>query len=97
MVILGGALLLTPGFITDVFGIICLLPPTRAVVWQLSKRFIVARIAFAPKVAYEGYRRTRGPGTPPPGRGPQPGDIEGSAHEVPDDPPELPPRQAPGQ
>src|SRR5881398_3548356 len=32
LVIFGGALLLTPGFITDIFGIVFLLPPTRAVV-----------------------------------------------------------------
>ena len=30
MIILGGALLLTPGFITDIFGIALLIPPTRA-------------------------------------------------------------------
>jgi UPF0716 protein FxsA len=31
LVIFGGALLLTPGFITDVFGVLFLLPPTRTV------------------------------------------------------------------
>src|ERR687885_2604042 len=30
LVIFGGALLLTPGFITDVLGIVLLLPPSRA-------------------------------------------------------------------
>ena len=39
LVILGGALLLTPGFLTDVFGILCLLPPTRAVVRRTLLRF----------------------------------------------------------
>jgi UPF0716 protein FxsA len=74
MVILGGALLLTPGFITDVFGIILLLPPTRAVVWQLVKRVVISRLTFGPRVAAWGYRQTRrGPsGTPPPGGGPPP-------------------------
>jgi len=28
--VLGGAFLLTPGFVTDVIGVLCLLPPTRA-------------------------------------------------------------------
>jgi UPF0716 protein FxsA len=90
MVILGGALLLTPGFITDIFGIICLLPPTRAVLWQLSKRLVVSRITFGPRVAYGGYRRTRDRyGQPPPtGRpptsGPRPDDIVGTAEEVPE-------------
>ena len=30
MVIFGGAFLITPGFITDIFGLLLLLPPTRA-------------------------------------------------------------------
>ena len=30
MILMGGALLLTPGFLTDVVGILLLLPPTRA-------------------------------------------------------------------
>ncbi len=30
LVVLGGAFLLTPGFVTDVIGVLCLLPPTRA-------------------------------------------------------------------
>jgi UPF0716 protein FxsA len=30
LVIFGGALLLTPGFVTDIFGLLFLLPPTRA-------------------------------------------------------------------
>src|ERR687884_1991401 len=32
LVIFGGALLLTPGFLTDVLGVLLLLPPTRAVI-----------------------------------------------------------------
>ena len=32
LILFGGALLLTPGFVTDVVGILLLLPPTRAVV-----------------------------------------------------------------
>lgn len=31
LVVLGGAFLITPGFVTDVIGVLCLLPPTRAV------------------------------------------------------------------
>jgi len=31
LVVLGGAFLLTPGFVTDVIGVLCLLPPTRAI------------------------------------------------------------------
>src|SRR5215213_6870273 len=32
LVIFGGALLLTPGFLTDVLGLVLLIPPTRALV-----------------------------------------------------------------
>ena len=41
LIIVGGALLLTPGFLTDVVGFLCLLPPTRA----LAAKAIRARIA----------------------------------------------------
>jgi UPF0716 protein FxsA len=90
MVILGGALLLTPGFITDIFGIICLLPPTRAVLWQVSKKLVISRITIGPTVAYGGYRRARdryGQAPPtgrPPSAGPRPDDIVGTAEEVPE-------------
>ena len=32
LVIFGGAFLITPGFITDIFGLLMLLPPTRALI-----------------------------------------------------------------
>ena len=32
LIILGGSLLLTPGFITDIFGLLLLIPPTRAMI-----------------------------------------------------------------
>ena len=43
LVLVGGTLLLTPGFVTDVFGFICVLPFTRPVAraalrWYLRKR-----------------------------------------------------------
>jgi UPF0716 protein FxsA len=44
LVIFGGALLLTPGFITDVFGAIFLLPPTRALVRRLLIRRSFLRV-----------------------------------------------------
>lgn len=43
-VIFGGALLLTPGFITDVVGLLLLLPPSRALIRQLAARRIGRRI-----------------------------------------------------
>ena len=47
LIILGGALLIAPGFITDVFGILFLLPPTRAVARRILRRFTVGRVAVA--------------------------------------------------
>src|SRR5215510_6666453 len=40
LVVFGGALLLTPGFVTDIFGAAFLLPPSRALV----RRLIVRRV-----------------------------------------------------
>ena len=45
LVIFGGAFLLTPGFITDIFGLLLLIPPTRAVVRRLLVRRLGRRVA----------------------------------------------------
>src|SRR5881227_1063822 len=47
LVIFGGALLLTPGFVTDIFGVAFLLPPSRAVIRRLLVRNVAARAFFA--------------------------------------------------
>jgi UPF0716 protein FxsA len=75
LVIFGGALLLTPGFVTDIFGLVFLLPPTRAVVRGLLVRRFAGRLV----VAVPGSARApRGPGA----------DVESTATEV--DPRALP-------
>jgi UPF0716 protein FxsA len=43
LIVIGGTLLLTPGFITDVVGLFLLIPPTRAIARALLRRFTVAR------------------------------------------------------
>jgi len=96
MVILGGALLLTPGFVTDVFGVLLLIPPTRDVAgrfaaWMVKRRTIHGRVAFW---TFDRYNDTRDRGRPgsghPPGAGPAPGgrpyDVEGTGREVNDEP-----------
>jgi UPF0716 protein FxsA len=45
LVILGGALLIAPGFITDIFGILFLIPPTRALARKILTRLTVGRVA----------------------------------------------------
>ena len=47
LVIFGGALLLTPGFITDVFGAVLLVPPTRALVRSVMARRLSHRIVVS--------------------------------------------------
>jgi UPF0716 protein FxsA len=84
LVIFGGAFLLTPGFISDVFGLIFLIPPTRA----LARRFIVRSVLRrtpAGRVAMFATRRAEDAAW----RG-SPSDVEGTAHEVDPDPPRLP-------
>jgi UPF0716 protein FxsA len=66
LVIFGGALLLTPGFVTDIFGLAFLLPPTRAVI----RRLLVRR--FAGRIRVSG----------PPPRGGRGFDVDGTASEV---------------
>ena len=64
LVIFGGALLITPGFLTDVLGLALLLPPSRAVVRRVLVRALGRRLL----VGVAGARRSS-PGTgaaPPP-------------------------------
>lgn len=42
MILVGGALMLTPGFITDLFGLLLILPPSRAALKGLFRRFLGA-------------------------------------------------------
>ena len=54
LIVLGGAFLLTPGFITDVFGLLLLLPPSRAlirrtVVASIRRRGAVTRVVLYPR------------------------------------------------
>ena len=45
LVIFGGAFLLTPGFLTDVVGVVLLVPPTRALVRRWLARRLGRRVA----------------------------------------------------
>jgi UPF0716 protein FxsA len=53
LVIFGGAFLITPGFLTDIVGLLLLVPPTRAVIRRLLARRLGRRIAVT--VAGEPY------------------------------------------
>ena len=43
LIIVGGTLLLTPGFLTDIAGLFLLVPPTRAITRRLLKRLAIGR------------------------------------------------------
>ena len=73
LVISGGALLLTPGFLSDILGVFLLLPPTRAFVRALLVRRFLGRMTAS-------MAMPRGGG--PAGSRPRPRqayDVEGSA------------------
>lgn len=78
LVILGGALLLTPGFISDIFGLLLLIPGARAVARRILTGLISRRLLFG-ATAVRAVRGRRN------GRGARPGrdyDVEGTATDV---------------
>jgi UPF0716 protein FxsA len=76
MIAVGGTLLLTPGFISDVAGLLLLLPPTRALIRAGLFRYLRRRTLVAGAGGFGA-----GQDRPPPGG--QPYDFEGSAQEMP--------------
>jgi UPF0716 protein FxsA len=67
LVLIGGALLIVPGFITDALGIVFLLPPTRALMRVLLIRNLQSRVV----VRAARYTRRR-----------DPDDVEGTATDI---------------
>ena len=66
LITIGGALLLTPGFITDAVGLLLLLPPTRAVARRLLRtyvghRFVVVGVGGRPRARPRATTRPAGP------------------------------------
>jgi len=82
LVIFGGALLLTPGFLSDILGLVLLLPPTRA----LARGIVVRRVL--PRLVVTSLGGTGAPGGAQRRPGPDTGDVEGTATEI--DPRRLP-------
>jgi UPF0716 protein FxsA len=100
LVIFGGALLLTPGFVTDLFGLLCVLAPSRAVLRRMLTGLVTRRLGVAGTLGLFGAgplgRRGAAPGrpaAPPPGsRGRGVVDGEVVDDPPPSDPPPGPPR-----
>jgi UPF0716 protein FxsA len=67
LVIFGGTLLLTPGFVSDILGVLLLIPFTRAV----FRRVLVAR--FVPRMVRSGASRVARR---------RPADVEGTADDL---------------
>ena len=74
LVIFGGALLLTPGFLTDILGLALLIPLTRAAVRAVLVRRLGRRM-----VAAATAQRTPTAGPPPGSPARHPYDVEGTA------------------
>ncbi|HXE44218.1 MAG TPA: FxsA family protein [Conexibacter sp.] len=77
LVIMGGALMLAPGFITDAFGALLLLPPSRALARRAIMRNARSRLLGGLGAAAASRARTR-----------QDYDVDATAREI--DPPILP-------
>jgi UPF0716 protein FxsA len=94
LIVIGGTLLLTPGFLTDIFGLFLLLPPTRALARRVLKRLTIGGFAV---VSVGGAGVPGGFGAPPGAgdsrRSGRDYDFEATAEEVPpqgDEDPRLP-------
>jgi len=87
MIAIGGALLLTPGFITDIFGLVLLIPASRAVVRRLMRSYFARRFMVIGGAGLGGT----GDGMPPRSQPHRDYDFEGTAEEADRDEPHLPP------
>jgi UPF0716 protein FxsA len=81
LIVIGGTLLLTPGFLSDIAGLFLLIPPTRALARRLLRRWTVGRFTVV-GVGGPGTFGAPGGGSRPPGRD---YDFDATAEEVPSD------------
>jgi UPF0716 protein FxsA len=79
LIVVGGTLLLAPGFLTDIVGLFFLIPPTRAIARRLLRRFTVGRFVVV------GMPGGRGPGAGGAGAS-RDYDFDATAEEVPVNP-----------
>ena len=89
LVIFGGALLLTPGFLSDILGLLCILPPTRAGLRGVLTTVVARRLGVAGLAAGAMSRATR-----PRSRTVYGDVVDG---EVVDPPPATPPGEPPAR
>jgi UPF0716 protein FxsA len=84
LVVFGGAFLITPGFLTDIVGLLLLIPPTRALIRRLVVRRLGKRVTVS-VMGPDGRRQRR-----PPQNG-HDFDVEGNATDY-----DAPPRRLEG-
>jgi UPF0716 protein FxsA len=78
LVLFAGALMLTPGFVTDAIGLLLLLPPTRLPIRGLLKRRFTGRVTAFTAGSWPGPHRTGPSGSVV--------DVDGREEQNPDDP-----------
>lgn len=78
LIVIGGTLLLAPGFLTDIVGLFLLIPPTRAISRGLLRRFTIGRFMAVGMPGGGPGRWGAGPGTAS-----RPYDVDATAEEVP--------------
>ncbi|MEZ5092619.1 FxsA family protein [Nocardioides sp.] len=66
LILVGGALMLTPGFVTDILGALAVLPFTRPIARRLLAQVVSRRLLVVGMTSYDARR----PGPPAPGEGP---------------------------
>jgi UPF0716 protein FxsA len=76
LIAIGGTLLLTPGFVTDIVGLILLIPPTRAIVRRLMRGYVSRRFLII--------------GAPGPAASGRSYDYDATAEEIDSEDPRLP-------
>jgi UPF0716 protein FxsA len=79
LIAIGGTLLLTPGFVTDIVGLILLIPPTRAIVRHLMRGYVMRRFVIV-----------GAPGPAGPASSSRHYDYDATAEEIDGDDPRLP-------
>jgi UPF0716 protein FxsA len=79
LIVIGGTLLLAPGFLTDIVGIFLLVPPTRAIARSVMRRFTIGRFAVVGMQGAGAYGGGRGPAGSRPTRD---YDFDATAEEV---------------
>jgi len=80
LIAIGGTLLLTPGFVTDIVGLILLIPPTRAIVRRLMRGYVGRRFVVVGGPAPSGPRSSSRRSY----------DFDASAEEIDPEDPRLP-------